>query len=304
MRRIHLMIALFGLTAISTPAFALPRVKLPSVPHVPQTPHYTQPGHPPYGLPGPGYYGPANPGIGGWQPSGTNHLGTGTTNYNDLQNISPTGRSNQAVGPNHTGTTTSTPKVGGTSNLNAQLKASGNSTGTFSSIAKSQRHGQHKLVKELTALGQLASGLGSGQSGDNGSGGGNSGGSTEGGSDDGGQSIGSPAQDGGDILPASYTADAPPANVDSGTAQEMGMKVTQVGSSGAAAQADLRVNDIIVAASGKRTQSFEDLANILAAAKGPIELVILNGETNKLEKMNIVPVSGKIGIMTEPVAVE
>jgi membrane-associated protease RseP (regulator of RpoE activity) len=76
------------------------------------------------------------------------------------------------------------------------------------------------------------------------------------------------------------------------------MKVTGVAQKGAAAEADLRVGDIIVTAAGLRTQSFEDLAAVLAGAKGPIEIVIVNGENNKLERMQIVPVNGKIGIAT------
>jgi membrane-associated protease RseP (regulator of RpoE activity) len=87
-------------------------------------------------------------------------------------------------------------------------------------------------------------------------------------------------------------------------AQEWGMKLTDVAPKGVAARADLHVGDIIMMAGGVRTQSFEDLAAALAAANGPIEIVFINAENNQQEKMQIVPVNGKIGVATLAVVVE
>ena len=82
---------------------------------------------------------------------------------------------------------------------------------------------------------------------------------------------------------------------------EWGMKVTQVAPAGAAAKANLRAGDIILTANGKRTQSFDDLTAALAGQNEPIDIVMINGENNKLEKLRIVPANGKIGVATESV---
>jgi len=91
---------------------------------------------------------------------------------------------------------------------------------------------------------------------------------------------------------------------DSFMGAEWGMKLTDMSPSGPAARAKLRVGDIIMVAGGVRTQSFEELASALAAADGPMEMEIINGETNQREQVRILPSNGKIGVATLAVAVE
>jgi hypothetical protein len=84
--------------------------------------------------------------------------------------------------------------------------------------------------------------------------------------------------------------------------EECGLKIMQVAPN-AAARADLRVRDIVVMVAGTRTQSFAELTAALAAA-GTIEIVIINGENNQLEKMLITPLNGKIGVAADPVQLQ
>jgi len=85
---------------------------------------------------------------------------------------------------------------------------------------------------------------------------------------------------------------------------EWGMKLTDLSPGSPAAKANLRVGDIIMVAGGVRTESFEDLAAALAAADGPMELEIINGENNRRERMQITPANGKIGATTLAAVVE
>ena len=86
--------------------------------------------------------------------------------------------------------------------------------------------------------------------------------------------------------------------------EEWGMKILEVAPDGAAAEASLQANDIIMNVGDRRVQSFEELTAALAAADGPVELVFINGENNQLEKLTISPVKGKVGIATEAVVVK
>ena len=191
---------------------------------------------------------------------------------------------------------TQTASAGGAGNQSNATSGSSGNSGSATGTRHSTGSGQKPIGTLLSNLANLASSGPQGQ----GSTGGSSGGSPAGGSSD-----GSPAGGSSDNSPAGDSDPVPsPMPSQLNAAQEWGMKVTEITPNGAAAKADLRVGDTIVSAAGKRIQSFEDLTAVLASANGSIEIAILNGENNKLEKMNIVPVSGKIGILTEPVVVE
>jgi len=85
---------------------------------------------------------------------------------------------------------------------------------------------------------------------------------------------------------------------------EYGMLITDVNSNGAAAKADLRVNDIILSFGGNRIQSFEDLQGALGSANGATEVVFFNSETKQVEKLNITPANARLGIATVAVEIE
>jgi hypothetical protein len=82
---------------------------------------------------------------------------------------------------------------------------------------------------------------------------------------------------------------------------EYGLKITDI-YDGPAKTADLRAGDVILGLGETRTQSFEELQQALATAKGPTEIVFLNGESHKVEKLPITPTDGKIGVAVVPTA--
>jgi hypothetical protein len=86
-------------------------------------------------------------------------------------------------------------------------------------------------------------------------------------------------------------------------AEQYGMQITQVMEGGAAAQADLRVGDIILSVRGLRVQSLTDIQSAFAAAPGEAEVIFFNPEKKQVEKLVVTPVNSRIGVVTEPVAV-
>lgn len=88
----------------------------------------------------------------------------------------------------------------------------------------------------------------------------------------------------------------------SGTAgDEWGLKVTQVMDGGAARKADLRAGDIILGVGQTRTQTLSELQQALASARGKVDLVFINQDNKKIEKIPVTPADGKIGVAVEPV---
>jgi len=81
---------------------------------------------------------------------------------------------------------------------------------------------------------------------------------------------------------------------------ETGQRITDV-TDGPAKSADLRPGDVILGVGKTRTQTFEELQAALAAAKGEVDIVFINGEDGKVEKLPVKPVDGKIGIAVVPV---
>ena len=97
-----------------------------------------------------------------------------------------------------------------------------------------------------------------------------------------------------DVIPA-YT-DVPA----SGSSSEWGLQITNL-LDGSAKNAKLATGDIIIGVGQTRTQSFEDLQAALAANKGPVDIVFINAESRKVEKLPVTPVDGKIGVAVSPV---
>lgn len=276
MRRFHLMIALFGLAAFSVPANAkpIPNFSGPKPSFSAPKPSFSAP-KPSYSMPNYNHSVPSHypqhtsPPVVKPYPSVTN-----TTHPYQHNSSNGTGK----------GSTTVTNKPSKTQGLTSQ---------NSSNLAKTKRPGQDKLLASIAGLIDSVSGA-------IGSGGSDGGGSDEGGTIGSGGSFGD-GYSGGEE-PNGGVVESTPAEVE--TPSEWGMKVTMVAANGAAAKADLRVDDIIVAVAGKRVQSFEELTDALDGVSKPIDIVIINGENNKLEKMKIVPRNGKIGIATDPVVLE
>jgi len=185
----------------------------------------------------------------------------------------------------------------GNSNRSAQAQF-GSQKGGAGSKSNTAKTEKRELRKLLGALG--------GAGGGNGAGGDWNGGGTQSGAtvaDDDGQPVQTAGDGDGQVIPASADGSGEVVQAAAIGSQEWGMKVTELKANGAAARADLRVGDIIVAVAGKRVQSFDELASALAERNTATEFVFVNSENNKLEKMNITPANGKLGIATEAVVV-
>jgi len=87
---------------------------------------------------------------------------------------------------------------------------------------------------------------------------------------------------------------------------EAGLQITDI-YDGPAKTADLRKGDIILGVGQTRTQTFAELQKALADAKpddkGKVEIVFVNSENRKIEKIPVAPVGGKLGVAVQPVDV-
>jgi hypothetical protein len=82
--------------------------------------------------------------------------------------------------------------------------------------------------------------------------------------------------------------------------RETGMQITQVFDDGGAKNANLRPGDVILGIGKTRTQSFELLQAALLGVTDT-EIVFINKDNNKVEKMPIKVDNGKIGVEVVPV---
>ena len=82
---------------------------------------------------------------------------------------------------------------------------------------------------------------------------------------------------------------------------QIGMQIIDVIEGGAAKKADLRQNDVILGVEDRRVNSFEELQTALAQAKGEVNIIFINGENGKLERLPVMPVNGKIGVAVAPI---
>jgi S1-C subfamily serine protease len=82
---------------------------------------------------------------------------------------------------------------------------------------------------------------------------------------------------------------------------QIGMQIIDVIEGGAAKKADLRQNDVILGVEDRRVNSFEELQSALAQATGEVNIIFINGENGKLERLPVAPVKGKIGVAVAPI---
>jgi S1-C subfamily serine protease len=74
-----------------------------------------------------------------------------------------------------------------------------------------------------------------------------------------------------------------------------GMKIVDV-FEGAAKKADLRPGDVILAIGNVRVHSFEDMQTALAQTRGEADIIFVNRDNGRLERLRLTPVAGKIGV--------
>ena len=79
------------------------------------------------------------------------------------------------------------------------------------------------------------------------------------------------------------------------------MKIVSLTPDGPAAKAALRVGDIIIGVGNTPIQTFNDMRAQLGPIDGDVEIVFLNSENGKLEKLPVKAVNGKIGVNVEQV---
>jgi len=87
------------------------------------------------------------------------------------------------------------------------------------------------------------------------------------------------------------------------TASEWALKIDKV-MDGPAKKADLREGDVIMGVGQTRTQTLAELQQALAAARGQVDIVFLNKESQKIEKVQVTPDNGRLGIEVHPVDVQ
>jgi len=87
------------------------------------------------------------------------------------------------------------------------------------------------------------------------------------------------------------------------TASEWALRIDKV-MDGPAKKADLREGDVIMGVGQTRTQTLAELQQALAAARGQVDIVFLNKESQKIEKVQVTPDNGKLGIEVHPVDVQ
>jgi membrane-associated protease RseP (regulator of RpoE activity) len=94
---------------------------------------------------------------------------------------------------------------------------------------------------------------------------------------------------------------ADPLTGDASLPDQIGMQIIDVIEGGAAKKADLRQNDVILGVENRRVNSFEELQSALAQAKGEVNIIFINGENGRFERLPVVPVNGKIGVAVAPI---
>ena len=87
--------------------------------------------------------------------------------------------------------------------------------------------------------------------------------------------------------------------VDVGIERDTGMKITSLTPCGPAAQAGLRVGDIIVRVGSSRTQNFNALRCVLGSIDSEVRVVFISGKSGKEERLFVQASKGMIGATVE-----
>jgi len=117
-------------------------------------------------------------------------------------------------------------------------------------------------------------------------------------------------EDSGDVVPPvvpNAGALPPPVQTDPPPAEEeplYGMKITDMDPKGSAYQEGLRVGDVILAVNGQPTPVFENLRAALQAGGSRADVVFLNKDNGKVERVIVRPVDTRIGVTVEEVRVQ
>jgi hypothetical protein len=96
------------------------------------------------------------------------------------------------------------------------------------------------------------------------------------------------------IVPQDPNA-APPLGTDTG------MKILNVEKDGPAAKGLLRVGDTILSVGTNRVQTFDELRSALGPLNGAVDIVFINGENGKREKLPVKVANGRIGATVQEV---
>jgi hypothetical protein len=83
---------------------------------------------------------------------------------------------------------------------------------------------------------------------------------------------------------------------------EYGLRITEV-FAGGAKDANLRAGDVIVGVGDKRTQTFEEL-QLALLGNTQTDVVFINADNQKMERLPVKVESGKIGVAVMPVALQ
>jgi hypothetical protein len=96
------------------------------------------------------------------------------------------------------------------------------------------------------------------------------------------------------LVPAAQAVAQPPTDA--------GLKIVDVLDNSAAKNADLRPGDIILGVGMTRTQSFEELRQAISAAQGQqVDIIFLNAETGKVERLPLTAADGKLGVSVQAI---
>jgi C-terminal processing protease CtpA/Prc len=107
------------------------------------------------------------------------------------------------------------------------------------------------------------------------------------------------------VDPVEFETDSPVDDETTVSGTGYAMMIVELADDGAAARADLRVGDVLVMVGAKRVESLEDVKDALTLAKGEkVEVVFVNAENSKLERLAVKPDGVRIGVRIEPVVIE
>jgi membrane-associated protease RseP (regulator of RpoE activity) len=94
----------------------------------------------------------------------------------------------------------------------------------------------------------------------------------------------------------------PPLATPPNNGRETGLRITNLEDKGPAATGLLRVGDTILGVNETRVRNFDDLRSALTPLNGNAQIIFINGENGKLEKLSIKIANGHLGASVEEMA--